>query len=208
MNKSTPIAQLPNNNIQSPQFVNDQQRQIITQAQQAISNNTNVPQNTQLSSDIIMNDDDAVVQDILNQINSSNNTEPNQDINQLANQQLLQHLAAQTAAAQQQQLPYNNINIGAQMQQIPNNQFQPNPFENLLVQQNQPSTYATFLSLFVDDAKLAVVIFTCVIIAHFIPLEKLVGKYIALDKIPYHNIIFRAIVVTLFVIIIKKLSKI
>lgn len=207
MNKSTPIAQLPNNN-QSQQFVNDQQRQIITQAQQAITNNTNVPQNTQLSSDIVMNDDDAVVQDILNQINSSNNTEPNQDINQLANQQLLQHLASQAAAAQQ--IPYNNMTAQMQqiqqMQQMPN-QYQPNPFENLLVQ-NQPSTYSTFLSLFVDDAKLAVLIFTCVIIAHFLPLERLVGKYIALDKIPYHDIIFRAIVVTLFVIIIKKLSKI
>ncbi len=219
MNKSTPISQLPGGN-PNPVFVNEQQRQFITQAQQAISNTT-MPQNTQASSDIV-NDDDMVVQDILNQINSSTGDSQNeripsenQNMNQLYMQQQMpppqfiqqQNMAAPSQGAQ------NNGGLPPQLlYQMaagnPNFQFQDMmPPSHPVNMPTGPLDYKTFMHYFADDLKLAALIFIATVIVHFIPLEKFIGKYIALDKIPYHEILFRAIMISIVVIIIKKVAK-
>ena len=196
MNKSTPISQLPNNPAQAQTFVNDQQRQYITQAQQALGNSP-IPQNTQLSPDV-MNDDDVVVQDILNQIHSSSGSGDGQNSsneNQYNQQLMMQQLLLQQQQQQQQQQLQQQLQ---QQQQV---------FLPQLDIQTQPHDYKFYLALFNNDLELAVAIFVIVIIVHFIPADKLIGKYFAIEKIPYHEIILRAIMVTLFVIIVKKFIK-
>lgn len=228
MNKSTPISQLPNVN-QNQVFVNDQQRQFITQAQQAISNTT-MPQNTQASSDIV-NDDDMVVQDILNQINASTGGEQNSDRAPNEHQINVNQLYMQQQAAQQsqqaQQSPQGHFQMPPNMQmgnasggggippqllyQMANSNFQiPEQLNNMMPHHlpSGPMDYKSFMYYFADDLKLASLIFIATIIVHFIPLEKFIGRYIALDKIPYHEVLFRAIMISILVIIIKKLAKI
>ena len=198
MNKSTPLVQLPSNQ-PAQNFVNDQQRQYISQAQQAISNTT-IPQNSQLSADIV-NDDDMVVQDILNQINSTTQNPPQQVMVPNVNMQNFQQ-------------PPPNVQTIQDFQTLQNLQaFQAAQANMPLVQGFQDGTsqeadYKTFFFQFADDIKLAALVFFVVIIVHFVPLSSWVSKYIAVDKIPYHEIILRAILVTLLVVILTKLVKI
>jgi len=229
MNKSTPINQLPINNnnqnqnqTQSQNYVSDQQRQFITQAQNAISN-SNMPQNTQISSDIV-NDDDVIVTDILNQINASQNTSQNNSAQSeldIQQQQLLlqlQQQQAQQQAQQQQQQQIAQAQYQAQMlaqaqlqQGVPPslqnvNQYDVNPYENI-IPPSQSIDFKTYLNNFADDLKLAGIIFLVVILVHFLPIDSVLSRYINLEKIPYHNVIFNAVLITLFVIIIKKLAR-
>jgi hypothetical protein len=213
MNKSTPIAQLPSNPSPNPNFINEQQRQYITQAQQAISN-SHLPQNTQMSSDIA-NDDDIVVQDILNQINASSNNDvpggPSSadqqvNINALNQQLMMQQLAAQQGVQQYPQHPHPGAGIPPQA--LYQMSMGGGYGANEVIPQNQVVDYKTYLFQFTDDLKLASLIFFIVILVHFIPLDRLIGKYFAIDKIPYHEILLRAIMASLLVVIIKKLAKI
>jgi hypothetical protein len=201
MNKSTPINQLPLQQNSQNLFVNDQQRQIITQAQQAINNST-MPQNTQLSNEIISDDDNAI-QDMLNNLNSS------------SQQPDLQYIQQQQQLQQQQQDEYlarisamNNLNIN----QFPSAQTPQVYSVNPLLQQQQQLPKADgfvnqFMQLLTNDFKLAAIIFLAVIVVQFIPFHKYISKYIAIDKIPYHDVIFKAIIASLFVIIVNKLIK-
>lgn len=228
MNKSTPLAQLPNTNtntMQNQTFVTEQQKQYISQAQNAISN-SHMPQNTQLSADII-NDDDIVVQDILNQINASTDnsqqqfqqgSEPTpQQIQQMNQQIMMQQMAAQqhqqNMMAAQQQQNGNGMFIPPQSQQQAmllaqlNSMGGGNPYENI-IQNSHPTEFKDYLLLFADDLKLASLVFIIVILVHFVPLDKFLSRYFAIDKIPYHEVLLRAIMAALFIIIIKKLAKI
>lgn len=183
MKSSTPLSQLPNNN---QPFVSDQQRQYITKAQNAISNSP-MPQNTQLSNDII-NDDDAVVQDILNQINTPSNEESFQQNDQLQQQQLAMQQQMMHQQAMQQQMMQQQA-----MQQV--------------VVQPQPKTFEikNLFSYFKNDLTLAGIVFCVFIIIYLTPVDKIISRYIKLDNIPYHDVIIRAIIATLLIIIIKKL---
>lgn len=208
MNKSTPIAQLPNNiPTQNQNFVNEQQRQYITQAQQAIGNSP-MPQNTQLSADVV-NDDDIVVQDILNQIHASSGTEqgniqnPESSMNHLNHQMMMQHIASQNMPqnlppgfGQGQQPMYPMSQLGAYG----------NPYE--IATSSGSLDYKSYIVHFADDIKLATIVFLITIVVHFIPADKFIGRYFAIDNVPYNDIILRAILAALFVILIKKLSKI
>lgn len=213
MNKSTPLSQLPSSNTQ-PGFVNDQQRQFITQAQQAVSNSP-IPQNTQASSDII-NDDDAIVQDILNQINTASNGASNTNDQEPQQQNIAYFPTAQPQPSlspqtllQLSQLSGLNGGMMQQAQQMPS--INPMGALNSLNALNQlppqSSLLSPILSMVTDDLKLAGMVFMIVVLVHFIPLDKFIGKYFAVDKIPYHQIILRAIMATLIIIIVQKLSK-
>lgn len=206
MNKSTPLNQLPSAGAQT-QFVNDQQRQFVTQAQQAIGNSP-MPQNTQLSADVL-NDDDAVVQDILNQINASTgggshtsgpmppSSPPAHAMRQPSLEQMMQPIAVPPMYMQ----PSMNFDTfmaqAAAAQAQAQNQLQMNPPE-----------MKDYLFKFTDDIKLAGLVFVIVLIVHFVPIDAFVGRYFAVDKIPYHKIILRASLAALLVVVIKKLAKI
>jgi hypothetical protein len=183
MNKSTPLNQLPANTELQGNFINEQQKHMITQAQAAIGNAT-FPQNTQISSDI-MNDDDPAIQEVLNQFQQS---QPQHQTPSQATQQMdylqQQQLFAQLQQQQQQQ----------QLSSVPS---VPPP--------SSSSILNTYMSNITDDIKLVVLVFVIYIIVQFIPIEKLIGRYLAIDKIPYHHILLRAILAAVFFMFLKKL---
>lgn len=222
MSKSTPLSQLPSAN-QPPRFVSDQQRQFITQAQQAIGN-SHMPQNTQASSDIA-NDDDIVVQDILNQINATTSSneqsqqEPQMQQSQYSEQINVNPLLIQQLAAAQGPPPPQYPQQFMGPPQLMGGNIPPHilyqltggggfPQDMPIQQTNGVIDYRTFMFYFADDLKLAALVFIVTVIVHFIPLEKFIGRYITIDKIPYHQVLFRAIMAAIIVVILKKLAKI
>ncbi len=142
-------------------------------------------------------EDDATIQDMLN--NLSQETQPQQP----TAQQQLQFFQ------QQQQL-------ASQYQQPQSQQYMPQQDEllrlaalNNLINQQPPasSTFqlAKLQNLFAGELKLAGLIFAVVLIVHFIPFHQYIGKYFAIEKIPYHDILLRAMFAAFLVIIVKKL---
>ena len=61
------------------------------------------------------------------------------------------------------------------------------------------------LVYFSEDLKLMAIVFFVVFAVHFIPLESIVGKYIAIERIPYHDKLLRAIVIAVLVVVVKNL---
>jgi hypothetical protein len=146
-------------------------------------------------------DEDSAIQDILNQINVSSgggggggggggqiniNNEQQQmqqmhQMQQMQQMQQLQQIQQMQQMQQQQQLPVINTEVN----------------------------YKSFFVSFTDDIKIGVMIIVSVIIAHFLPIDKYLGNYFALDKIPYHHVIFLSIFSALIFLFIKKyISKI
>jgi hypothetical protein len=190
MNKSTPINQLPTNSGNQGNFINDQQRQMITQAQQAIQTST-FPQNTQISADLA-NDDDPTIQEVLNQFNPQQQQQlqqqQNTDINFLHQQQMM---------AQQQQQQQQQLFAQLQAAQTVNQDTIPSNLNNVII--------GGYLNNITSDIKLAALIFTLFIIVNFIPIESFISRYFAIDKIPYHQIILRALLAASLFMLVKKL---
>lgn len=200
MNKSTPIAQLPTMN-QQGSFINDQQRQMITNAQAAIQQST-MPQNTQLSSDII-NDDDPAIQEVLSQFNGGG---PSSKQEQMNNMNMVQqnHMQQQQMLAQLQ-AQQNYMENMAQMNQLP-------PQMTASIPQIVPGSSAistevlkSYIVDISDDLTLTGLVLGLFVVVHFIPIENIITRYISLDKIPYHSIIIKAIFAAILFFFIKKL---
>ena len=196
MNKSTPISQLPN----TQNFVNDQQRSMVTQAQQAIQSST-FPQNTQLSPDIT-NDDDPTIQEVLNQFNNNDQAQLLAQAQAQAQAQLLaqaqaqaqMQMQAQAQAQDQANQLYSQMQAQAQVQ------------SNIIPQIIPPSStiLGGYITNFTNDIKLVIAIFVLYIVIEFLPIESVLGKYIAIDKIPYHKILLRAVLFAGLFILLKK----
>ena len=198
MNKSTPISQLPSQAAAQNTFVSEQQKQMITQAQNAVQNMT-LPQNTQ-STDIL-NDDDATIQEVLNQVGS------------ISSPPLMEAMSMPIPPQQQQMPPMmNQMQMQQQMQQQMQGGIDPMLFNSMMssqMQQPQPSmgmgrNIEQFVSAFADDIKLASLVFIVYVAVNFAPIDKVIGRYIALDKIPYHDVLLKALVATVVVVFVKK----
>jgi hypothetical protein len=190
MNKSTPLSQLPNASQQQNAFVNDQQKQMITSAQTAIQN-IQMPQNTQIPPEI-MNDDDATIQEVLNQINSQKAPSPPQ-------------IPTISPSVMPQQPPTPSPNMFEQFQM--NNDFYA-PMPPMMPMPPQPSPVQNvdmFVSFFADDIKLAGLVLSVYIMVNFIPIGSLLGKYFAIDKIPYHDILLKGLLCATIVVFAKKM---
>lgn len=208
MNKSTPINQLPSQNVpQQNIFVNDQQRNMITQAQQAIGNST-LPQNTQLPSEVI-NEDDTAIQDMLNNLSSQQDTQSHQ-------QQMPPVYSSQVQSPQEELMRFaamNNLNIN-QLNSLMSG-YGPPPFMRSMqdspppppsfYKQSQQGYMKQLTHIFSSEMKLAGLVFLVVIVIQLLPLHKYIGRYIAVDRIPYHDVLLRAIVAALLIVITKKL---
>lgn len=183
MNKSTPLSQLPGaapQMIQQP-FLNEQHKQMVNNAQAAIQN-VSLPQNTQISADIA-NDDDATIQEVLNQINSSGSSIPQ-------------------SAPTQEYIP----NIQQQYQQPLQQQLQ---YPTLLEQPIKPITNNSIdvlLNVFADDIKIAILVMVAFVVVNFIPITSILGRYVAIEKIPYHDILLKAMLAATIVLIIKRIA--
>lgn len=208
MNKSTPIHQLPVGNGSGPGFINEQQKQMITQAQQAIGN-MNLPQNTQIAD--IATEDDATIQEVLNQINGGGSTAPSVATQQqqipaqlLQQQAIQQEIQQQQAYALQQQQAYAN-QLQQQLEMSAMYNMQPQSV-NMAAPASTgiASTLDQFFGMFADDLKLVVFVLGAAIIAQFVPLSTFLGKYIAIDKIPHHDVFVKAILTASLVLFAKR----
>jgi hypothetical protein len=195
MNKSTPLSQLPNAAQQQTSFVNDQQKQMVTNAQAAVQN-INMPQNTQIPPEII-NDDDATIQEVLNQINSQKGG------NNLPPPSMQHHVEMMT-----QQAPPPMMDMGSMMMMPPGSAYQPTyypPQPPPMIPSSTGSSIELFVQFFADDIKLATLIFAVFVGVHFLPIGSLLSRYVAIDKIPYHDLLLKGIVATVIVIVAKKM---
>lgn len=220
MTKSTPLTQLPSINTQQG-FVNEQQRQMVLQAQNAV-NAIPPPQNTQIQLDGT-NEDDMTIQEVLNQIHASNNGNSNEE--NIMNG-MMGNFENQTPQSKQPMMPPQIMapQITSQMMPNPMVQAPPQPqydpyqqlqFMGALPPQPQPiidplqndndSSFTTFLGNIAEDVKFAAFIFILFIVVHFIPIDKFLMKYFALDKIPYYDIILKALLAFVVVILCRKL---
>jgi hypothetical protein len=204
MSKSTPITQLPNTGGQN-NFINEQQRQIVMHAQNSI-NAIPMPQNTQTSVDIA-NDDDATIQEVLNQIHSTGGMEQMENQArqptmppQIMTHQVLPQMMPQPVVQSQPQPMYDQF---SQMQYT--GQYPPQPMQVLDPLQNQTEgSMLGFVGVIAEDVKFSAFIFILFIVVHFIPIDKFLMRYFALDKIPYYDIILKALVAFVAVILFRK----
>lgn len=219
MTKSTPLNQLPSMNTQHG-FINEQQRQMVLQAQNAV-NALPMPQNTQTQMDG-NNEDDITIQEVLNQIhagNGGNNSEEsimnsmmdNQDNLQPQSQQPMMTPQIMTSQVTPQMMPTPLVQHPPQPQYDPYQQMQfigtlpPQP-QSIIdpLQTDNDGSLVGFLGTIAEDVKFAAFIFILFIVVHFIPIDKFLMKYFALDKIPYYDIILKALLAFVAVIVLRK----
>jgi len=182
MSKSTPISQLPGQSHE--QYIeNNSQMRVV----QALQNSPPPPQNTQAPD---INDDDLVVQDILNSM--AEPTVPSTmtyDPNNLSNYRPKSNDFGEMLSMPPQ--PTTNADL-----MIANLAQRQAAMENL--------SFRHYITVFASDIKLACIAFFVVIAVHFIPFEKYLSKYIAVDRIPHHEIVIRALIAAVSVIAIKR----
>lgn len=176
MSKSTPISQLPYSRQQQ-----EAENVSPTRMAQALNNSPPPPQNTQQAE---INDDDQVVQDILNNMASSSDEA-------LRYTPELPRYEQPSYIPPTPQPPMNNTDI-----LLANLAQRQAAMENI--------SFRHYMNAFASDIKLATIVFFSVIAVHFVPFERYLSKYIALDKIPYHEIVVKALIIAGTVIAIKK----
>jgi len=179
MSKSTPISQLPHTRQQEGFSVENAPP---TRMAQALTNSPPPPQNTQQNE---ITDDDQVVQDILNNMASSS------DEALRYTPEIMPRYEQPAYMPPIQQPPLNNTDI-----LLANLAQRQAAMENISLRH--------YVTVFASDIKLATLVFFVVIAVHFIPFEAYLSKYIALDKIPYHDIVVKALIIAGAVIVIKK----
>jgi hypothetical protein len=209
MNRSTPISQLPSSqNTQEP-FINDQQRQIVSQAQQA-AQDFPLPQNTQLNHEI-SNDNDATVQEVLNQLNAAtNSSQPSSSIAQL--HQTPPNIMTQTIQPNMMQSTAQQMPMS--MHQMPSSAPQtylsPSSARSMDAQWfNNPLQEPLHMSLTQhlkdSDLTLLIIVLLGYVLVSILPVENFVFNYVALYRIPYASLAIKAIMCALLVFVLKKL---
>lgn len=209
MNKSTPLNQLPAGPIGQNAFVNEQQRQIVTNAQAAI-NTLQMPQNTQQTYDV-GNDEEAEIQEALNDVNvqlhRQNMPPPPPVMPQMHPQMQMQQMPS--PQMHMQGMP--NIPIENQSDMMFMHNMMPSPAmqqpaaNGMPFDFGEPAGIKQIIVRFADDLKLGLAIFAVIFALHFVPIETIVGKYFAIEKIPHHQILIRAVLAAIVVIIVKNI---
>lgn len=207
MQKSTPLSSLPNMHLQQPtthvspsnppQFVNDQQRRIVTQAQHA-SQSFTLPQNTQHSNDI-MNEDNATIQDALEALNRDTSASP-QATNHPSQQEIDDYMLSMQHE-QQQPIAYNpDISDLLQSQQqlhvhSPGGEV------------DMKSKLINDILSWNDELKIALFGTAIFVFVHAFPIEKYIYKYVSLDKIPNSNMVIKAVIMFIGILVVAKLAR-
>lgn len=226
--RSTPLNQLPNVN-NATTFVNDQQRNMVMQAQNAISH-LQLPQNTQQS--LETDEDDNTIQEVLNQIQStgSQDAQYQQQLQQMQQMQQLQQMQQQLQKENMQQVPQMPPQLMQQgvAPQIPQiiqlpQTVAPSQYDLMaaLTQASSPMPNAgssipdplegandgsifSIITSIAEDVKSAAFIFILFVIVHFIPIDKFLLKYFSIDRIPYYDILLKGLVAFVAVIVFRK----
>lgn len=184
MSKSTPINQLPNPNIKA--FAE--------------------PPATLPPIGDPGAEDDATIQEVLNQINGSGNG-LGSGSNEHAMPRRESHgdsaLNGLSYADLQQQLAFYNQQMQplAQAQAVAAGGAMPATAPP--VGGGIASSLDQFLRLFAEDIKLAGLVFAVVLVVRFVPVVSVLSRYIAVHKIPYHELIVQALLAALLVVTIR-----
>jgi hypothetical protein len=209
MSKSTPITQLPGTpppiTQQGPPFINDHQKQMVTQAQQAAQMFT-MPQNTQVSTDVTV-DDDATIQEVLNELNIKNEAfgspqnRPQEQVQMMPDnrQSIPQPQFIEEMYPQQMQPPVQMPSmqqhaLGTDANTVPqiNNEGNDNIVHKMY-------------NVVLKDIKQIVILVVVFVGIQLIPVERFVYTYVAaLDKIPYSHVIIRALLAGVVAYILLK----
>ena len=197
MNKSTPISQLPSQP-GAQGFVNEQQKQLFNQAQTAVQNMT-LPQNTQPSADIV-HDDDATIQEVLNSFNNSPSQPTIEHMTQ-PSQSLSMNPTMQQLMAQAQMSPAGLDPMMLNMLSAASSQGMTMPPPST----SYVSSIENFIHVFADDIKLAAIVFIAFVAVNFVSLERFIGRYIAIERIPYHDILLKALLAAVAIIVVRRI---
>ena len=210
--KSTPLSQLPSPQQQAPnsQFVNEQHRQIVAQAQVAAQNFT-MPQTT---SGGVSSTEDADIQEALALVTgavpaSSEAQGPQQQQQQQQMMQQQQELAELNALRQQQHAAMQaQMQLQAQMQQLQQHQQQQQIQQQPPQQQSHAhvpragASASPFSLPDTDEIRLVLLGISTFILVTLLPMADLLARFIpALEGIPYSDVLVRALLlgIALFV---------
>lgn len=182
MNKSTPLNQLPNSpqSSSSPQFVNDQHRHIVNQAQNAVQNFT-LPTNTQLGEEY-SRDEDTTIQETLMQLNGS-------DISQAPMLSTHQHRPTQMhVQTLPQPLPSPSQTYSQQQQQ---HYPQPIPPMQTVYNDRWWSSLGE-----IDELKIVGLVILVSFVVTLLPIDHMLATYVPvmLSSMPYSDTMMRSIV--------------
>lgn len=183
MNKTTPISHLP-------------QQQAVVNSQQ----------------ELVAGDDDATIQEVLNQITGGSTT-GNSTSSTLQNMTSMPTQPQQTHPMPHQihhqqpatiPLPQLDPTSSMLLNNLMNN---PNALSSLSMP-NPANSSNNVLNILMfaltEDFKLAVIIIITYVIANFVPVTKVLEKYLSLDKIPYSEILIKGCIVAFLVTLIRK----
>lgn len=191
MQKSTPISQLPNMSlpVQPQVFVNDQQRNIVTQAQQA-SQTFQMPQNTQSTQQDILNEDSTTIQDALDSLMPQQNSREQEIADYMARvqEQKEMELAAYSANG-----PVYDPNV--------------NKEQHVTQDINMKEKIINDVLSWNDELKIALFATGLFFMIQSFPIENIVYKYVAFNKIPNSHLVIKGLAMFIGMLIITKLSK-
>lgn len=201
MNKSTPLSQLPLNGTPN-NFVADAPKAMMAPLP-ASAPQTDVP-----------TEDDATIQEVLNQISSTPSAAPMTPSVPFHTEQPPPYVGSTTYTPQtlppqllnyaQNTMP--SLDVTQSLNALYNMPMPPAP--STLPAPGIASSLDQFLRLFADDLKVATIVFFVVIGVHFVPYERMLGTYFAIDKIPYHDVLLKAVATAVVVLLVRRfLSK-
>lgn len=148
----------------------------------------------------IVEDDDSTVIDALNHLNKSVSIDSSTNQMQMpAPPQIDQFVQQAPDFAGFNDNQYDGLDLQMQMQ-MQNEHTQ-------AVNNNDMRFSQIFSWTRSDDIKTALYVVIVFIIVSIIPIETTIYKYISLDKIPYSNILIKAIIAGILVFLLKKLLK-
>lgn len=177
------------------------------------------------SQEIISGDDDTTIQEVLNQIASSapqqqpqinvaNTQQTPQIPSQLSQQPVTQQQMAFMSAHNAQQL--SNLDTNTLLSMIggspntasnvmPTQQpFQQHPTMGATAQPQSNNMMNMLLKIMSSDLKLAAIVFTVYIAISFVPVTRVLERYLSLDKVPHSEVIIKGVLVAILVTLLMK----
>jgi hypothetical protein len=152
--------------------------------------------------DLMLDDDDATVQEVLNQISQS---QPSQGPNGMMNPQEMMHQQQMQKFSQQMQMnpqltPQQMFSQGPQM--MPQDYVIPPP-QNSWSMMNNNNNNKPALNIDVD-MKMIFLVIAITAFVQIAPLQNIVYKYLSIDHIPYSSVMIKSVVAGLLFFFAKK----
>lgn len=170
---------------------------------------SHLPQQTAVvdgQDDIVAGDDDATIQEVLNQITGGGGGGNDVLQQQQQQQQYAKLQASALASAQQQQQQQQKMQYIQQQPMVDSSVM----LNNMMQQTTAPASgniMSVLMFALTEDFKLASIIFAVYVSVQFIPITRFLERYFNLDKIPYSDILIKGALVAIVVMVIRKAIK-